>query len=71
MDQSYPYRKYSGLRMQQENTSRGGLQVTVLTEDGTRPVEDAVVRISYTGEPDPDCRGDKNRFFRSDTGSGT
>ena len=56
MDQSYPYRKYSGLRMQQENTSRGGLQVTVLTEDGTRPVEDA---------------GDKNRFFRSDTGSGT
>ena len=52
MDQSYPYRKYSGLRMQQENTSRGGLQVTVLTEDGTRPVEDAVVRISYTGEPD-------------------
>ena len=43
---SYPYRKYSGLRMQQENTSRGGLQVTVLTEDGTRPVEDAVVRIS-------------------------
>lgn len=52
MNQSYPYRKYSGLRMQQENTSRGGLQVTVLTEDGTRPVEDAVVRISYTGEPD-------------------
>ncbi len=38
--------------MQQEDTSRGGLQVTVvLTEDGTRPVEDAVVGISYTGEP--------------------
>ena len=49
MDQSYPYRKYSGLRMQQENTSRGGLQVTVLTEDGTRPVE---VRAEFlTGEP--------------------
>ena len=52
MNQLYSHRKRSGLRMQQEDTSRGGLQVTVLTEDGTRPVEDAVVRISYTGEPD-------------------
>ena len=52
MNQLYSHRKRSGLRMQHEDTSRGGLQVTVLTEDGTRPVEDAVVRISYTGEPD-------------------
>ena len=52
MNQFYPYRNYRGVRMQQENISRGGLQVTVLTEDGTRPIEDAVVRISYTGEPD-------------------
>lgn len=26
------------------------LKVSVFTEDGTRPVEDALVRISYTGE---------------------
>lgn len=31
---------------------QGKLQVTVLTEDGTRPVENAMVRISYTGVPD-------------------
>lgn len=52
MNQFYPYRNYRGVRMQQENISKGSLQVTVLTEDGTRPIEDAVVRISYTGEPD-------------------
>ena len=28
----------------------GTLKVSVFTEDGTRPVEDALVRISYTGE---------------------
>ena len=38
--------------MQQEQTDQGKLQVTVLTEDGTRPVENAMVRISYTGVPD-------------------
>ena len=38
--------------MQQEQTDQGKLQVTVLTEDGTQPVENAMVRISYTGVPD-------------------
>ena len=38
--------------MQQEQADQGKLQVTVLTEDGTRPVENAMVRISYTGVPD-------------------
>ena len=38
--------------MQQEQTDQGKLQVTVLTEDETRPVENAMVRISYTGVPD-------------------
>lgn len=31
---------------------QGKLQVTVLTEAGSRPVENAMVRISYTGVPD-------------------
>ena len=33
----YSYRKGYGMQMQQEGTDRGSLQVTVLTEDGTRP----------------------------------
>lgn len=52
MDQIYPYRNDRKVRMQQEQTDQGKLQVTVLTEDGTRPVENAMVRISYTGVPD-------------------
>ena len=57
--------------MQQEDTSRGGLQVTVvLTEDGTRPVEDAVVGGFPIQENRPYRGGGKNRFFRSDAGSG-
>lgn len=52
MYQSYPYRKSRTVRMQQEQTDQGKLQVTVRTEDGTRPIENALVTISYTGEPD-------------------
>lgn len=52
MNYPYSYRKGYGMQMQQEGTDRGSLQVTVLTEDGTRPVENALVRISYTGVPD-------------------
>ena len=52
MVQIYPYRNERKVRMQQEQTDQGKLQVTVLTEDGTRPVENAMVRISYTGVPD-------------------
>lgn len=41
---------YDRLRMQQEGVDKGRLRVTVNGDDG-RPVENAVVRISYTGEP--------------------
>ncbi|MDO5799673.1 MAG: peptidoglycan-binding protein [Eubacteriales bacterium] len=43
-------RSYRDIQAQQENVDQGGLKVTVLTADGTRPVEKALVRISYTGE---------------------
>ena len=43
-------RSYGDIRAQQENVDEGGLKVTVMTADGTRPVENALVRISYTGE---------------------
>lgn len=52
MDQTYSYRKKDGVTALQEGANRGRLQVTVLTEDGAKPVENAVVRISYTGVPD-------------------
>ncbi|MDO4274718.1 MAG: peptidoglycan-binding protein [Eubacteriales bacterium] len=44
----YPYGK---IRAQQENVDRGRLQVTVLNSDDNRPVENALVQISYTGDP--------------------
>lgn len=52
MNQTYSYRKKDGVTALQEGADRGRLQVTVLTEDGAKPVENAVVRISYTGVPD-------------------
>ena len=52
MDQTYSYRKKGIVTALQEGADRGRLQVTVLTEDGAKPVENAVVRISYTGVPD-------------------
>lgn len=45
----YPY---GNIRAQQENVDRGTLQITVLSEEGNRPVDNARVRISYTGDPD-------------------
>lgn len=39
------------VRMQQEETERGFLQVNVITFQGYRPVAGAVVRISYTAIP--------------------
>ena len=41
---------YEKIRAQQENVDQGQLKVTVMTADGTRPVENARVKISYTGE---------------------
>ena len=40
------------LRAQQNNIDQGQLQVTVLTANGSRPVENARVRITYTGNPE-------------------
>ena len=50
MYQTDPYRR--AVRAQQEQGGRGRLQVTVVTEDGAKPVENALVKISYTGVPD-------------------
>lgn len=48
----YPYIKRSNsVQAQQEHVDQGRLQVTVLTANGSRPVENAKVRISYTGNP--------------------
>ena len=41
---------YRKVRAQQEQVDDGTLKVSVFTEDGMRPVENALVRISYTGE---------------------
>ncbi len=38
--------------MQQESLSRGGLQITVNAALQNRPIANATIRISYTGEPD-------------------
>lgn len=43
---------YGDIRAQQENVDEGKLQVTVRSADGNRPVDNALVRISYTGVPD-------------------
>ena len=50
MYQTDPYRRI--VRAQQEQGGRGRLQVTVVGEDGAKPVENALVKISYTGVPD-------------------
>ncbi|MGI6011354.1 MAG: peptidoglycan-binding protein [Ruminococcus sp.] len=45
--------KFSSLQaMQQENLSRGSLQITVNTLFQDRPIPNASISISYTGEPD-------------------
>ena len=45
--------RYSSLQtMQQEHSSSGGLQISVNTDTQNRPIPGAVIRISYTGEPD-------------------
>lgn len=40
------------LRMMQDQPGTGQLRVNVTSEQTNRPVEDATVQISYTGEPD-------------------
>ena len=46
------------------------LKVTVMTADGTRPVENALVRISYTGESGQTIEEVQDGFIRADTGPG-
>lgn len=41
---------YNKVKSQQDQPDQGELKVSVFTEDGTQPVENALVRISYTGE---------------------
>ena len=41
---------YNTVQSQQDHPEQGELKVSVFTVDGTRPVENARVKISYTGE---------------------
>lgn len=45
-------KNHSYISMQQDMPDQGQLQVTVLDSASNRPVENATVRISYTGVPD-------------------
>ena len=45
-------KNHSYISMQQAMPDQGQLQVTVLDSASNRPVENATVRISYTGVPD-------------------
>lgn len=40
------------MRAMQENVDRGRLKISVVSEADNRPVENARIQISYTGEPD-------------------
>lgn len=40
---------FNKVQSQQTEADQGELKVSVFTEDGTRPIENALVRISYTG----------------------
>ena len=60
---------YNKVKSQQDQPDQGELKVSVFTEDGTRPVENALVRISYTGESGTDGGRSTYRFIRTDTDS--
>lgn len=45
-------KNHSYISMQHDMPDQGQLQVTVLDSASNRPVENATVRISYTGVPD-------------------
>ncbi len=45
-------RSYGNVRAMQDNVDQGKLQVTVRSAQGNKPVDHALVRISYTGVPD-------------------
>ena len=45
-------KNHSYISMQQDTPDQGQLQVTVQDGASNRPVENATVRISYTGVPD-------------------
>ena len=60
---------FNKVQSQQTEADQGELKVSVFTEDGTRPIENALVRISYTGECGKYHRRSKDRFFRTDSDS--
>lgn len=62
---------YKNMRIQQENVDTGQYQVTVLDRINNRPIENAKVRISYTGAPDSVIEEDGDRFFGTDAGDRT
>lgn len=62
---------YKEMRMQQENVDTGRYQVTVLNRADNRPVENARVRISYTGAPDSVLEGGGYGFFGKNAGDRT
>ncbi len=58
------------LHAQQENVDQGTLQITVRSEADNRPVENALVRISYTGDPNSVIEEVRNAlYFDSSAGS--
>ena len=60
---------YNKVKSQQDQPDQGELKVSVFTEDGTRPVENALVRISYTGESGQNGGRSTYGFIRADTDS--
>lgn len=60
---------YNKVKSQQDQPDQGELKVSVFTEDGTRPVENALVRISYTGESGQTVGRSTYGFIRADTDS--
>lgn len=58
---------YKDMRMQQENVDTGRYQVAVVDRLSNRPIENARVRISYTGGTGQYNRRGGDGFFRSNT----
>lgn len=48
---------------QQENVDQGTLQISVRSQTDNHPVENALVRISYTGDPDSVIERSTDRFL--------
>ena len=64
------YENHSYISMQQDMPDQGQLQVTVLDSASNRPVENATVRISYTGVPDNVIERNPYGFLRKNAHAG-